>query len=289
LPQQNASMPTQICTWLEKNSGYDGSDLEEPGESQWLYCLKDTWPGERQIVWSGVHGRGIIAVVDFSGEVRPRRKNPRLYEGWAQATPLPEPVSVEAVLAHRTLASYFSRPVQGVQSLDANVAAAIEQTAGGLPAAVAFDEDAADWREEGGDWSGFRLPPEQIVEDLVLNRRRLARRIGFPSKVNPGGHKRRLPSGRVPDLWCDEGVVGDAKNQVRVDWGPDQIEDYIAECDGTWPAYRWRGVLVQGDPLLPPSAQTRLQKSPYRDRLTVWFVAKRDHSPRYDVERLFPA
>lgn len=255
-------------------------------DGQWLYCLKGTRSGDRQIVWSGVNGRGLIAVVDFSGAVRPRRAAGK-YEGWGRITPLAEPVSVDTLRDHPVLAKLFAQSIQSVQSIDEATAESIRICIGEFPPAADFADHPVNWSESGGLWAGERLPPEAIVEQLVLNRSRVARRIGFPGKVNPDGNKQVLANGRVPDLWSAEGVVGDAKNQVNALWGPQQIRDYIEQCDAQWPSDRsWRGILVQGVPEMAPSALSELATGRYHDRIEVWTVTKRRVG--YRVARLYP-
>jgi hypothetical protein len=157
-----------------------------------------------------------------------------------------------------------------------------------MPAAASFDGFPADWDEEGGDWATLRrLPPEAISEQIVLDKRRLATRLGFTSQVNPGGKKHRLPSGRVPDLWCEERVVGEVKNRITATWRPRQIEDYIKECEATYGG-KWRGVLVQGEPDMAPNALPRLTKSLYNDRITAWTVYRRKLTRTAVARRLFP-
>jgi hypothetical protein len=281
----SAPLPTQICPWLSDRSGYDGTTTGV-SDGQWLYCLKGTRPGDRQIVWSGVNGRGLIAVVDFSGAVRPRSAAGR-YEGWGRITPLAEPVSVEIVRNHPVLAELFAKSIQSVRSIDDDAAEAIGGCIGEMPPAAGFHEHPVNWSEPSGAWGRLRrLPPEVIVEHLVLNRSRVARRIGFPGQVNPGGKKQILANGRIPDLWCAEGVVGDAKNQVNAQWGPQQIRDYIDQCDVQWPTHcPWHGILVQGVPEMAPSALSELSTGRHHDRIQVWSVTKRRVG--YRVARLY--
>jgi hypothetical protein len=149
-------LPVQVCTWLFERSGYDGT-RQGVSDGQWLYCLKSTRRGDRQAVWSGIDGRGIIAVVDFSGDVR-LRTNPaqsRLYEGWGRITALPKPVSVLTAQRHGVLKRCFGRSVQGVQRLDPEVARAIRDCVGGLPPAAGFRDHGPDWDALGGDWSAW--------------------------------------------------------------------------------------------------------------------------------------
>jgi hypothetical protein len=74
---------------------------------------------------------------------------------------------------------------------------------------------------------------------------------------------------------------------VTAQWGPDQIEDYIEQCDLQWPAHEWRGVLVQWEPEMAPNALPRLRRSRYRRRLTAWAV-QQDSTGATTAERLFP-
>jgi len=166
--REDGPLPGQVCTWLPVRSGFDvpEADRAEGGaaDGEWLYCLKFTEPGDRQVIWSGVDGSGIIAVVDFNGAVRRRESNSRLYEGWGRLTNLPRAVSVETAQEHPVLRRCFGRSVQGVQRLDHEVAVAIRECVGGMPPTARFEDWEPDWDAEGGDWSGERLPPELIVE-----------------------------------------------------------------------------------------------------------------------------
>jgi hypothetical protein len=282
-----------MATWRPDRSGYEGED-SGPSVGEWLYCLKKTAPGDRQAIWSGIHGKGIIAVVDFSGDVRPRTANAhanasrRLYEGWGLTTPLDHPIDVVTARTHPVLCRRFAgkgaKALIGPLSLERDVAEAIEQCAGGLPPPATFQAHPADWDQLGLNWSGERLPPERIVEEIVANKARVARKLGFRSAVVAQKH---LANGRRPDLWCDAGVVGDAKNQVTAAWGPQQIEEYIDQCDRQWPAHRWRGVLVQGIPEMAPNALPRLMSSRHADRIEVWAITRRRSVGR-KLQRLFP-
>jgi hypothetical protein len=279
-------LPVQVCTWHPRESGFDWEGATEPSVGDWLYCLKDTAPGDRQIVWSGVEGSGIMSVVDFSGHVRERAGKPGRYEGWGRITDLRRPLSVQQVLADPVLRRRFGAPIQSVYSLEPRIARAIEELAGGLPPAPSFDGSPPQWRAEGGDWGRISLPPEIIIEDVVRDNGRIARKLGFPSQVIT---QRRLGNGLRPDFWCADGVVGDAKNMVTAAWGPDQIEDYVEQCDAQWPENRWRGILVQGEPEMAPNALPRLKASPYRRRIEVWTVTKKGRTGRILARRLFPA
>jgi hypothetical protein len=285
-------LPDQVCTWLPERSGFEAEpEREEASDGQWLYCLKYTEPGDRQIVWQGSRGDGIVALVDFNGEVR-RRRHPEggrpmdKYEGWGRITSLRVSIPVEEVRAHPALAGLFGGPIQSVTGLTDEEAGAIVELVEGLPPAPEFEEGETDHGEEGGKWGPRTLPREVITEEIVLNRARIAKRLGFPSPVNPGARKKRLGNGRYPDVWCADGVVGEVKNQVTADWGPGQIEDYIRQCDEEWPEFEWKGVLVQGEEEMAPNAERRLEASPYIDRIEVFSV--REARPgRVEVEWLF--
>lgn len=286
---ENGPNPTQICTWLPKRSGWAANppvDSKDASAGEWLYCLKATEPGDRQAVWSGVHGNGIIGVVDFNGEVRPRSSSGRLYEGWGRITALPQPVSVERAQRHPALARCFSTSIQSVQAIDEEIGQAIAECSGGLPVAATFDE-AADWSQDGGRWSGERLAPELITETLVRDKKRIAKRVGLIAPVNPTGTRKRLANGRIPDLWCEAGVVGEVKNQVTAAWGPEQLEGYINQCDEEWPERApWSGVLVQGVPEMAPNAWARLEDGRYHGRIEVWAVTQKHR--RVSARKLFP-
>ena len=213
-----------------------------------------------------------MAVVDFSGDVRERAGKPGRYEGWGRLTELRRAIPVEVVLAHPTLVRRFAKPIQSVYRLDRKYAQAIVELSGGLPHQADFAEWPVDGKERGGDWGRHSLPPEAIVEALVRDNSRLARKLGFSTKV---ATQVILANGKRPDLWCDAGVVGDAKNRVTATWGPGQIEGYIAQCDTQWPKVApWRGVLVQGELQMAPNTRPRLEASDYRDRIEVWSVSK---------------
>lgn len=286
-------LPVQVCTWLTERSGYEPESGEPvASDGQWLYCLKYTEPRDRQVVWQGSGGAGIVAVVDFNGEVR-RRRHPEddrpmsKYEGWGRITSLSRVISVEEVRANLNLARLFGGSIQSVIGLTEEESKAIGELARGLPPCPEFEDGETDHDEEGGKWGPRALPREVITEQIVLDRIRIAERLGFPSVVNPGGPKKRLSNGRYPDLWCAEGVVGEVKNQVTAAWGPGQIEDYIRQCDADWPEFEWRGVLVQGEEEMAPNAERRLEESPCLDRIEV-FSVREGRRGRIEVNRLLP-
>ena len=288
MPERSAPLPSQIHTWLPERSGFDGT-ARLSAKPEWLRCLRDTAPGDRLLVWSGRDGRGLIAVVDFSGEVRQCSEvspSSGCYEGWGVVTNLVRPISATDALAHPVISRALKGSIQRPRRLSADAGEAVEALAELPP--TARIADPADWAQPGGDWAARRLPPERIVEEIVLNRRRVARRLGFPERVNPDGKKKRLANGTYPDLWCAQGVVGDAKNQVSAKWGPEQIAGYIDECNRQWPrAGGWRGILVQGEREMAPNALPALKKNRHAKQIEVWHVSER-RLVGHRIERLYP-
>ncbi len=285
----DAPLPTQVATW---RSDVDRTPIvagTPRWEEEWLYCLRETRLGDRQVIWEGTAGSGLVGVVDFNGEVRPRGSN--RYEGWGAFTPLERPISVSVCETHPVLSRRFAEPGRkaliGPIALENDLGVAIADLAEGLPPAPAFQGDEADWSQPSYVWGKVRLEPESITEALLGKRNRLAKKLGLEGEIYADPKKRRLGNGRFPDLWASAGVVGDVKNQVTATWGPAQVEDYIDQCDREWPEHEWRGVLVQGLPEMAPSARPRLESSRYGDRIEVWAATKRSFG-RARFEKLFP-
>jgi hypothetical protein len=254
--------------WNPGNYSHPGG---EPSEGQWLYCLKTTRPGDRQVVWLGKGSAGIVAVVDFNGAVRLRGSG-RLYEGWGRVTELRKPIPSDVVLSHPVLKPKFKN-LMSVSSLDKAAAEAIRGLADGLPEAPGFGGQIEDWDEEGGDWGNYVYELESVAQRWVAEDPELWKELRFPSR--PLMEKWLSPTERA-DLWCPEGVVGEVKPIVTSKSGPDQIGRYIATCDRQWPEYRWKGILVQGEDYLTMSARERVDNSVYRDRITLWCVVEED-------------
>lgn len=102
-----------------------------------------------------------------------------------------------------------------------------------------------------------------------MSKRRLWRRIGFPSKHET---QRAVSRKDRPDLIAAP-VVGEVKNQIRHDWEPPQIERYLATLDKAAPNdANWRGVLIRAERHLAEAAVARLNASPYAGRIQVWGV-----------------
>ena len=64
-------------------------------EGQFLYALKATEPGGRQLVWEGGSDRGIVAVVDFGVPVGVCAEG--IYYAWGATTMLEHPVDHAAL------------------------------------------------------------------------------------------------------------------------------------------------------------------------------------------------
>lgn len=191
-------IPTQTATWLPRN--YTGAADPDIEEGEWLRCLRDTGPDERLVVWEGVAGRGLVAIVDYSTQ----RRAPvaRVYEGWGRIQRLTPPVGRDALAIDHLLAERFlggrARGLQGSPNrLSAEEGEAIARVAKRLPQRAlpidepTYDEEIVYW---AGDVSG---PPEAVLEHDIHTTRRIWRQLGFPSAPLK---QRRLPSGRRPDL-----------------------------------------------------------------------------------------
>src|SRR5450755_735406 len=175
-----ASLPSQVIVWNPENIGPGGADTGE-----YLRCLKDTLPGDRQIVWEGRRGRGIVGVVDF-GDYR-RVVGRGVYERWGRYTPLSTLIPREHVLQDPVLGRRFGSP--GAKGLQGNVirltsaeAQAVEGLSGGLPeqrkptGEPYGDEDIIDWSRAEG------LPVEVIIETAAATNRRVWKKLGFPER-----------------------------------------------------------------------------------------------------------
>src|SRR4051794_3266148 len=97
------TVPTQ---WISWNHEYV-EDPSDESEGQFLYALKDTLPGERQLVLEGGSKRGLIGYVDFSGH---NRKAAGIYYAWGTTTYLEEPVSTATLYADPLLPCRLLEP-----------------------------------------------------------------------------------------------------------------------------------------------------------------------------------
>jgi hypothetical protein len=112
-------------------------------------------------------------------------------------TALPRPVSVDVAQSEPVLARLFtgsiqrygrSRPTRHTRSASAPGVFLVRRASRGLRRIGT---------KRAAIWGRYSLPPEAIVEGVVLDKDRVARKLGFPSRVNPDGraaaHRKRLP------------------------------------------------------------------------------------------------
>lgn len=269
-------LPTQAATWLPPN--YTGAGYPDIEDGEWLRCLKDTGPAERLVVWEGVAGRGLVAVVDFA--TQRRAPAARAYEGWGRLQRLSPPIGPDTLASEPLLAERFlGRRARGLQGspnrLSVEEGEAITRVAKHLPPrALPVDEPTYD--EEIIFWAGdLKGPPEAVLEHDIRTTRRIWKALGFPSTPLK---QRCLPSGRRPDLMAS-GIVADVKRRVSKIDGPAQVEGYLEELNATRPADGpWVGLLVHRHQDLDEATRERITASPYR--LEVWAVSDGRESRR---------
>lgn len=231
---------------------------------QYLRCLKATVPGDRQVVWEGQHGRGLVAVVDFGDYARLASKG--VYERWARITLLRPVITREAIRADPVLCHrFFGAGAKGLQGnaigLSTEEAEAIGRQEPRLPPLAVpddmprGDEAVYDWAEEAGGWA-----PESVLEMAAAGTRHVWRKMGFSER--PRQQVFVLGAGR-PDL-LSPGTVGEVKRRIRVNDGPAQLERYLDALTDQQPEHApWAGVLVQHDGDLDPGVAERLGEMTY--------------------------
>lgn len=274
----SAVLPNQVIMWDPVHIAPE----HEPGAGEWLRCLKATRPGDRQAVWEGRHGRGIVGVVDFGAHVRMERRG--VYERWGAFTALTSPVSREQVFVNRVLAQRFGG--NGAKALQGNAitltpaeAHAINLLAGGLPP-TAPPTDSPGPNEEVIDWTtGENHPPEVVIEEAAANKPNVWRWLGFREQPQQQVH---VPGAGYADLLAP-GTVGEAKRRVRADDGPAQLERYLDALTRQRPGDGpWRGVLLQCAEDLDEPTLERLRAMRYAVSVySVW------RERRWHVEQLF--
>ena len=237
--------------------------------------LRGTVAGDRQVVWEGGGGRGIIAVVDFGD---PKLHVNSRWRSWGVSTQLERRIPPVALRSDPVLAKRFS--AQGMKSLQGlpkrlsqEEAAALDRLAGGLPA-QRLPGRLPRAGEPVDDWFGsIDLDPEKTFELAVHTSRYLWQRIGFPEAPVV---QQRLPSRtpRDPILIFDllaSGVVGELKRSLSPENGPGQIERYLARLEQSRPADSpWRGKLIHGDEVLSAAVRQRLDRT--TAPIEVWAV-----------------
>lgn len=101
-----AHLPVQWISWNHTYVLDRSREVRSDRTSgQFLYALKGTAYGDRQVVLEGQSRRGVIAVVDFAGH---NRKNGPIYYAWGAITYLREPVGLSAIDADSLLSSTFA-------------------------------------------------------------------------------------------------------------------------------------------------------------------------------------
>jgi hypothetical protein len=242
------ALPSQFISWRHQHLSADteGAGSHRP---QFLYALRDTEEGDRQVVWEGGGSqRGIVAVVDFGGQKL--RVNHR-WRAWGVTTLLEKPISPKQLRSDPVLARRFSRcGLQGLSKrLTRREAAALDGLAGGLPE-QRFPARAPGAGEPVEDWFGtIELDPEKTFELAVHTSPSLWRTIGFPSAPLI---QQRLPGvgGKgllIPDLLVP-GVVGEVKRSLAPGNGPDQTERYLRRAARLYPEHGpWLGILIHGE------------------------------------------
>jgi hypothetical protein len=276
-------VPTQIEFW---RPGDLSGEATERG--QWLTCLRETHRLDRLVVWEGVNGRGLVAVVDFAEQ----RRSPaaRVFEGWGRVHILDPVVDYETVVSEPVLANKLSGRTHGMRGSPKRLTPAQGRAIARLtrlpPHAIPTDEPNYD--EEVVFWADDdRGPPEAQLEDWIHTKRRLWERLGFPSRPHK---QRRLPSGLRPDL-RSPGLVADVKRLITRGDGPAQLEGYIAELDLVEPNHApWKGLLIHAHDWLDEATTERLDASPYANRIQAWAVVEYEKNGRVyeEVVPLYP-
>jgi hypothetical protein len=87
-------LPNQWISWDQEYVTWDAEESASDGSGQFLYALKDTVVGDRQVVLEGGTDRGTIVVVDFAGH---NRKRGSICYGWGAVTDLREPVDASSI------------------------------------------------------------------------------------------------------------------------------------------------------------------------------------------------
>lgn len=268
------ALPNQIITWMQEHvPAFDAID----GDPEFLYALRATRRGDRQVVWEGGKGgRGIVGVVDFDD---PQLQVNGRWRSWGSLSLLERPISPDALRSDPVLARRFSRPgnhaLQGSsKGLSEEEGAAIDRLAGGLPDQC-LPQRPPRAGEYVGDWFRTFGEPEKTFELAVYTSEHLWKAIGFPQTPVM---QQRLTSitnedrTLIPDLFAP-GVVGEVKRVLRKGDGPDQITEYLERLDRTRPEDGpWRGKLIHGGEHLSPALLLALRQT--RIPVEVWAIVE---------------
>lgn len=254
-----APAPTQLCVWYEENIGTDSDDF-----GQYLYALKATQPGDRQLVWEGGGSeRGIVGLVDFDSTAV--LANGRYY-AFGNFTRFAEPISKPKIarvarLTDRFLGSGRSFLAGGPKGLSPDIVAALGRLAGGWPPQILPTGDPLD--EPFDVWHGaLDIDPEKVFELAIIADRRLRDTLGFSSAVSS---QVWISDRSRPDLLDDdEGIVGEVKRVIRAkDIG--QVERYLEDLGDP----DWRAVMIHNAAMSDTVADA-LDDSKDSARIEVW-------------------
>lgn len=271
----SAAVPTQLATWMSHHVLGDDERTDDP---QFLYALCATTEGDRQVIWEGGGGRGIVAVVDFSHH---QMHGGTRWFAWGRSSMLTVPVGPEALrtvpeLNERFFGRNRTSLQGGVLGLPEAEAAAIDQLAGGLPP-QRLPQRPPQIGEPLHRWLGrIGIDPEKTFELAVHTSPLLWRELGFPE---PPTMQVRLDSpGRRTDIidLYSPGIIGEVKRVVTARDGPDQVARYLARLNRERRELGpWRAVLIQGAERLNPAARQRLDELGLP--IEVWAVTRGLH------------
>jgi hypothetical protein len=255
-----------VCVWYEENiAGVDNSD------GRYLYALKATQPGDRQLVIEGGDSDlGPIAVVDFG---TPAVWALGRYHAFGSVTMLRPPVTRAMIASNRVLREYFFAPQRfrgGPKRLtDPHVLNELGRLAGGWPPHTLPTGDPTPTRDSFGRWSGaINIDPEAVFKNEILTDARLRRSLGFSDAVRGEVY---IPAGRT-DLYDGTlRVVGELKRILRAG-DVKQLEDYLDDLLVLDP--HWRGLFIHGH-RLSPRVEARLDARPHSARIEVWALEER--------------
>lgn len=270
-----ARLPNQIITWDPANIG------EDDGTEQWLYCLKATGRGDRQLVWEGGSKRGIVGMVTFSGQIR----NKGVIEGWGRHESFQTPITREQLLTHPATSSRFD--ARGIKALQGSAIRLTEAEAAGILALMGgLPPTEIPWSEpddaEPVPWVARKgLPAEKFTENAILQSRALWRKMGLAEP--PKQQVTWSTVGRL-DLLSGNTVI-EVKKSVTADNGPAQIQRYLAHLAKELRVgpREVRGLLVQKNTWAAPNVLAELAKSPYP--IELWSVDK-DEQQRWRALRI---
>lgn len=260
-------LPNQWISWDHEYVTWDTEESASGRSGQFLYALKDTVEGDRQVVLEGGTDRGIISVVDFAGH---NRKRGAIYYAWGAVTDLCEAVDASSIGADPILSQAFRNRQGRAKHLTLEAAMRLDQLTAGLPEQQ-FPDDAPTEDDELDLWTGARgREPEFLIQDEVEATKRLWHQIGFRSAPRRG---HRLQNGTYPDLYSADGVVGEVKNVVGPRWGPGQLLSYVRQLNREEPDKApWKGVLIHGAETLSAASRRELSKTPPEIDITVWSI-----------------